>query len=188
MPEKIKLPTLTVQYRDVFLFKTLYFMIYEWLMDNGYHDEDGGEKRLEKHYEEHRHGDLRHYRIWWRPFRIPANSGFVKYHLDIDYLGLAIQQVEIMREGRRIKAQSGEINVFINGWIEVDFQEYFKKNFIMRYFEDTFKTRWMKKNLEGHKAELKRDAFRLHGVVKKFFDLWHSMPIEVLFHGKYEEV
>ena len=188
MVEKIKIPRLTIQYRDPFLFKTLYFLIYEWLLDNGYADEDRGEKRLEKHYEEQRHKDLRHYRIWWRSYRMIQNSSFVKYHLDVDYLGLAIQQVEIMKEGKRIKAQSGEINVFIDAWVEVDFQEYFRKNIIMRSFQDVFKTRWMKKNLEGHKEEIKRDAFRLHGTIKKWFELWHSMPIEAMYHEKFEGV
>ncbi len=186
--DRIKLPQLTIQYRDPFLFKTLYFLIYDWLMINDYRDEDRGEKWIEKHYEEQRHKDLRHFRIWWRTYKILNNSSFVKYHMDVNYLGLAIQQVEIMKEGERIKAESGEMNVFINGWIEVDFKDYFKKNFIMRSFEDVFKTRWMKKNLEGHKEELKRDTFMLQGTVKKFFELWHSMPTEVIFHKKFEGV
>lgn len=188
MSEKIKIPTLTIQYRDPFLFKTLYFLIYEWLMDNGYTDEDGGEKRLEKHYEEQRHGELRHYRIWWRSLKIPHGSGFVKYHLDVDYLGLAISKVEVQRGEKRIKADSGEINIFLSPWVEVDFSEHFKKNFFIRYFEDVFKTRWMKNNLEGHKDEIYSDALRLHGTLKKYFELWNSTRIEELFHTKFDEV
>jgi len=188
MSEKIKLPRLTIQYRDPFLFKTLYFLIFEWLMENGYKDEDRGERRIEKHYEEQRHGDLRHYRIWWRPYRIPMGSSFVKMHMDVSYLGLAIQQVEIMKEGKRIKAQSGEINIFIDAWLEIDFKDYFSKSFIMRSFQDVFKTRWMKKELEGHKAELKRDAFRLHGTLMKWFELWNHMPVQELYHEKMDSV
>jgi hypothetical protein len=188
MTEKIKLPRLTIQYRDPFMFKTLYFLIFEWLMENNYRDEDRGEKRLEKHYEEQRHGDLRHYRIWWRPYKVPMGSSFVKYHIDVTYLGLAIQQVEIMKEGKRIKAQSGEINLFLDGWIEVDFQEYFSKNFLMRGFKDIFMTRWMKKELEGHKEGLKRDVFRLHGMLMKWFDMWTHTPVEALYHEKTDSV
>ncbi len=188
MSEKISIPTLQINYRDYFIFKTLYFLVYEWLMDNNYKDEDRGEKRIEKNYEEQRHGDLRHYRIWWRTFRIPQGSGFVKYHLDIDYLGLAIKDAEVMKENKRIKAQYGEINLFINAWVEVDFKSYFKKNFLLRRFEDVFKTRWMKNNLEGHKAELKGDAFRLYGTLKKYFELWHYLPLEPVYHEKFNGV
>ena len=70
----------------------------------------------------------------------------------------------------------------------MDFQDYFKRNFLLRGFENVLKTRWMKNNLEGHKEELKRDTFRFHGTLKKWFELWHSMPHEVLYHRKFDQV
>ena len=188
MPEQITLPRLTIQYRDPFIFKTLYFLAHEWLKENDYLDEDRGITRFEKNYEEQRIKDVRHYRIWWRTFRIPHGSSFVKYKINLNYLGLVIQQVEIMQEGKRIKAQSGEINLFIEGIIEVDFKDHFKKNFIMRGFEDVFKTRWMKNQLEGHKEELKRDVNRFHGTLKTWFELQHSMPVQKMYHTKFDKV
>ena len=188
MPDKIKLPQLEIIYRDPFILKSLYRFQHDWFIDNQYTDEDGGDKRLEKTYWELRHKDVRHYRLWWRGFKPPLDqtSDFAMMHMHVDWLCLGIQQIEIMHQGKKIKAQSGEVTYRINPYVEIDYKDYFQSNFILRAFEDVFKTRWMKLNHEGLKAEIKRDAWRLMNSTKKFFEVWTDRPTEEGIHKKFD--
>jgi len=187
MPDRIPLPKLTIIYKDPFQFKTLYFFLHEWLMENGYRDPTGGDRLFEINYEEQRTGETNNYRIWWRTSRTPRGSKFLKYHINIDYLGLVIKKVDIMFEGKKKTADQGELTLWLTTFVEVDWNDYFKDHPILKYFEEWYKRRWMKAELEGHKMEMLRDQQKLQGAIKKYFEMWHYMPSEEIYHKKHED-
>ncbi len=188
MAQKISIPKLTIIYQDPFQFKTLYAFLHDWLLENGYTDARGGDKLLEINYEEQRFQDFSHYRIWWRSFKVPNDSKFIKYHLDIDFLGIGIKKIDIIHEGKKIKAHQGELTLWITSYVEVDWNNFFASHPLLRHFEDWYKRRWMKKELEGHKAEIRRTQTRLQGSIKNYFEMWHYLPMEEVYHKKHEPV
>lgn len=155
-------------------------------MENGYTDRAGGDKMLEINYEEQRYPDYNHYRIWWRMSK--PISQFIKFNCSIDWLGLAIQKIDVMKDGKKTWANLGEITLFLNFWINVDWNKYFEDHPILKRFKTVYMTRWRKKDLEGHKMQLKWDYFRLHGLIKKHFEMWHYIPTGEMYHKKLEEV
>ena len=186
MSQKIKLPTLTFIYKDPFQLETLYSFLDEWVMENNYRDKDNGDKLIEVNYEEQRQENVNHYRIWWRTFKIPNGSKFIRYHLNIDFLGLAFKKVEIIHEGKKIKADHGELTLWVDFFVNVDWNDFFSQHPLLKHFESWYKTRWMKKELEGHKAEIKRDQIKLQGSIKQYFEMWHYLPSDQAYHKKHE--
>ena len=186
MPQQIRIPGLTIIFKEPFQFKTLYFFLHEWLMENNYRDKRRNDKMIEINYEEQRYHDHKHVRIWWRTFR-PFNS-FVRYWITIDYLGLVLKKVDIMKEGKKITADIGEVTLWVNSWVEIDWNDFFKDHPVLRRFEEWYKKRWMKGNMEGHKLEIKRDQDRLQGAIKQYFEMWHYLPSEESYHKKHDDV
>ena len=74
-------------------------------------------------------------------------TSFYKAHIDIDWNVIQMYDMEIMNEGKKQKVQHGEFRIEIRGYLEMP--EMLVDTKILRFFDNWFKTRLLKKNLEG---------------------------------------
>jgi hypothetical protein len=188
----VKLPQLEIIYKEVFVMKYLYTVIHEWLQEEDYVDVAGLDNHyyMEIMYLERRIG-VKELRIWWRSFKYPTGppaKSFYRYRLDIDYNIINMVDVEIMHNGRKMKVQNGEISIKIQPIVEWDWQGRWEKHPLLKYFQNVFLKRVLYKNIEDHKKEVYRDAYRLQGMIKKYLELKSFMPEVEVFHEKFDRL
>ena len=197
MPVYIKIPPVGVVYREHFVMQPLYRITRHWLMENDYMDntEDPSmESGMEILYHFRKGTSIspneKELRIWWRTVQMPVAGGrignsFYKAHIDIDWNVIQMYDKEIMQEGKKQKVEHGELRVEIRGYIEMPEMSNTK---ILKFFDNWFRTRLMKKNLEGNKKMIYQDIYRLQGMIKKYLELKTFVPEEESLHKKFEFV
>ncbi|MBI2144887.1 hypothetical protein HYU18_01035 [Candidatus Woesearchaeota archaeon] len=191
----IRLPNLEVVYKEMFVMQPLYRMTRQWLMENEYTD-NAGDAALESNMEilywwregNHINPHEKELRIWWRTKKkgVPGGtfgSGYYTHHIDIDWNVINWIDKEIMVDGQKKKVQSGEIRILIMPHIEVRDME---GTPLIKYFNQWFLTRLIKKNLEENRKVLYQDAYRLQNTIKKYLELKSFLPKEDVFHEKFE--
>ena len=194
MPTFVRLPNLEVIYRDMWVMQPLYRVTRQWFMENEKVDKEGDAamQSMEVLYWSKRGTTMnpteREFRIWSRAQKrgVPvgtAGSTFYKHHIDIDWNGIQMVDMEIMREGKKEKVQFGELRIMIRPYIEMPD---ISKTPILGWFDYWFRTRLIKKNIEENRKMLYQDAYRLQGMIKKYLELKSFLPAEELMHEKFE--
>ena len=149
----------------------LYEAMREWLIIEGYagmSDSSFPEKYM---WESRTQKGGREFWVWWRPSKkIRGNSFFLRM-LDIDIHGVAIKDVEIMYEGRKIKASKGKVEIIVKAKLGVDRNNKWQQNKLLAPFFELFWKRIMWKEFEMNKKEILGDAYKLH----KFLSDWFSL-------------
>jgi hypothetical protein len=181
----ISVADFAVKYKDIFNMGDFYENLKDWLLEYGWKAidargnlEDNAEK-CETFYLERidARGAKEHF-WWWRLQKIPGNNKYFKYHIDLDFHTLVITETEVMRDGKKFKANKGELEVKVRTVIEFDYTGEFAKSKLLKPFKDIFQKRIYKKDLETFKLELYREAYILQAFIKKWFKLKSFLPFE----------
>ena len=197
MPTRITIPTLNITYREMFVMQPLYRITKHWLAENDYVDAHGDET-MESAMEILYHirkgtsqsPNEKELRIWWRTVQLPVAGGrlgnrFFTHHIDIDWNVIQMYDMEIMRDGKKQKVQHGELRIDLKAYIEMPD---IANTSILKFFDNWFRTRLLKKNLEENKKMLYQDIYRLHGMLKKYLELKAFTPDTENFHEKFQYV
>jgi hypothetical protein len=183
MPEKIEVAKmLSVKYEEVFNIKNLYVFLRDWLKDRGYlDDQNEKEKWMETYYLDKSSPGGKELWFWWRTDRVPDDNQYLQYKLNLDFHVLALKDVEIVHQGKKVKAHKGEIEVLISAWVIFDPKDTFgKSGFLKRYFK-TFTDKIYRDQLEAKKAELTKDINELQAAIKQYLEQ-KAITSEELFH------
>ena len=191
---RISIPQMEVVYKEAFLMTPLYRATKQWLVQNFYLD-SAGDPKFETSGEilyHIRRGTTispaeQELRIWWRAVKKGGNYGneIYTYHMDLDWNVIQMYDIEIMKDGKKIKAQKGELRIKIRPYLEVtDLHQHP----ILKYFNHWFKERLIRKNLEEHRKIIYQDAYRLQGMIKKYLEMKTFIPEEEAFHEKFDSI
>lgn len=187
----IVIPEVRVVYKDVFHMKQVYRVVNDWLSLENWSDSTEFRSHGTKHdfmevmYLERRL-KFKEWRFWWRLYK--KINEYYCYRLNLNWKIVSVVDVEIMHEGKKIKCQSGELELKIQPRIEVDWQDQWEKHWLLKHFHRWFRTRVFYKDLDRHKIELWRDAYRLQGMIKKYLEMKTFMPEMEVFHEKFGEM
>ncbi len=198
--EEIKLPETKVKFKDVFNLKNLYVMMHEYLVEEKWYGEEGYPAGadvskahryietlyLEKYCQRGLHQGGKELWIYWRLFKKPEGkySGYIRYRLNIDFHGVYIQNREIMHHGKKIKAQWGELELFFNAAVQLDYRNEWKNHWLLKHFVDLYNKRIMSQEVEKHEKQLWREVYRLTSVIKRYLDMRVFIPTPEPFHPK----
>ncbi len=165
--------------------KGLYKYIFQWLEEEGYLEEVGGGKDLEVFYSEQNRGGAIEYHIWWRCWKPFGGSKVFAFRMDMDYLGLGIKKgQEMLVGGKKIKTDTGEINIKIHPTIEIDYADKWKKHWLMKHqwIQNLFIKRLYKKEIDEMYTEILSEAYRLLAGMKAFCGITEVREEKPLFH------
>ncbi|TAL57120.1 MAG: hypothetical protein EPN86_02300 [Nanoarchaeota archaeon] len=190
------LPAIEFIFKGTFIGKTFYWVMREWFMEHGYLDlcDEVLLYFVERIYVEKRFAD-RDIRSRWRVtkyYQHGALSDFTKWFVDIDLRMVNITDVEMVVDGRKLKALQGEIRMELRGRIETDVARThapagsFAKHWLLGAINTLFQKRLYKQELEGQRKEMYRELYRFNGMMKKFFDMHIFVPDMELFHKRME--
>jgi hypothetical protein len=191
----IKIPELEVIYRGTFALLPLYRVIRKWLQEHEYYDsknDPSEESSMEQLYLERRgtaqKSTEKEWRIWWRtqkPVDRMGKSQYYLFRLNINYNVIQSVDMEIMREGKKEIVQMGELRIMLQPLIEL---QDLSGHGIIKYIDNYFRTRIIKKNLEEHRKMLYQDAYQLQAMIKRYLEMMSFMPEEELLHKKFQFV
>ncbi|MBI4151238.1 hypothetical protein HY492_03870 [Candidatus Woesearchaeota archaeon] len=167
----------TVLYKDVYSWGTLYKLMHEWLLENRYCSPNDEEFReiLYEHIE----------RSWgsevftrWRLSKTDLKSfkGLYRYDLDVDVHILGQKEVEVVTNGKKMKADKGEVEVAIKGYLIEDPDGKVKKHWLGQHFSDFIFKVFLKKVRRNHEIALYFDAQRFQEAVKNYLKLDTYLP------------
>jgi len=184
------LPAIEIIFKGAFIGKTLYWVFREWFMEHGYTDLTDEHMLffVERIYVEKRFND-RDIRSRWRLKKANyagAYSWFTKWYVDIDLRMVNITDVEMMIDGRKLKALQGEIRMELRGRIETDPGGGMAKHWLLGAINALFQKRLYKQELEMQRKELYRELYRFNGAIKKFFDMHIFIPDVEIMHKRLE--
>ena len=195
-----EIPMFSVKYKDVFHLRNLYVMMHELLLEEGwlgFDFEDKQDKDLTSHsdietlYSENVFQKGIHYGgkeiwAWWRAQRQQAGrrSDYFLDTLDIDWHGDRLSDMEIVHQGKKMKVNYGEIEIFFKARIISDIGHRWEKDWFLKHFKHIYEQRLMHANLEKREKELWRDVYRIQSKVKAYLNFRTWMPTPELFHPK----
>ncbi len=164
--------------------ENVYRYMHHYLYEEGWKSVDGMEKehesfadnKFENFYGEYRDQEgHKEIRFWWRLFKSPGGiygtHPYFRQRIYIDVLTTNMKRVEIMYKGKKIKPYSGEFILWFNSVLEMDFQNWFKKDPVLSVLEDFFPRMIYKQRVREQEIELRRISERFIEDLKFYIGL-----------------
>ena len=173
----VEIVKIKLKYKDVLDFDEFYTALYYWVMQHEWRDEDSGDEFFESYYgEKVNQGGAKEIWIRWRPTREPDDGKFFKYFLDIDIHCIGLSAVEIVKDGRKIKAMKGEVEIVIAGYMLQKFISEFAKHDILKHFSSVFTKKIYKSNIDARGKQLYHEIYELQHFIKQWLKLKRYNP------------
>ncbi len=161
-----------IEFEDVHHFKNMYKMAHEFLDEQEWVDpHDGSDKWETYYYENILPNGLKEFRIWWRVVHIPRDNPFIRYFMKVDYLGLVFEKTSTVKDGVKFSTWKGNPIIKCESYLQLDYQDLFKKNKLLSPFQHFFFNRLYKNIYEQHKKELHRRTYQFNRALKQYMGL-----------------
>ena len=102
-----------VKQKGIFQFKEFYSFAYDWLRGEGY-------KVIEKVYSEEITGDSKKIEIEW--YAKKKVSDYFQYLIQVNWMILGLKDIEVQREGKKEKMNTGQVEIKIKGVLVKDYE------------------------------------------------------------------
>lgn len=131
MPEKDTIFSSNIKYVGIFSFKDFYQFCYEWLT------EETGLDVAEEKYEEKVKGNQKEISVNWTGER--KVTDYFKFEIKVGMKVSGMEDVEVVREGVKLKMNNGSIKVDVKGILVRDYEAKFEgtasKKFMRSIYE-----------------------------------------------------
>lgn len=161
MGEAIEVLKNKVKQGGVFNFKELYNFLYDWICDQEY-------DVYEKRYSVKNLGDAKEISLEWECTQ--NVSDYFKYTISVNWLILGMKDAEVQRDNKKIKMNSGTLEINFKGTITRDYNQNWEKSIFkkLRRIYDQFIIR---ARIEEYEDKLIEDIEDLKAQCKAFLDL-----------------
>ncbi len=170
--DRVELAKYSVEYSDVFSMKTLYTLLHEWLVDEGYATR-ADEKFPEISYVQRENPALGK-EIWvrWRLSKIPDPvSKLWRYDLDIDFHTLGLKEIEFIHKGAKMKADNGTLQIAVVANLIIDYEKAWANHPWLKTYKNLIVQKFLKTKLNFHKKVVMGDAIRFQEAVKTYLKI-----------------
>jgi len=162
--------------QSTFNLKALYQHLHEWGLEKEYVPSESDSDFPETLYYDARLPEGNSLWIWWRLKHVPHSNPFYRYVINLDWHTTKIKDTEVIHNGKKHKMQQGEIVLSCQAILETDYQNQWGGSSFMGRFKEAFWKRFMWKNTEKFKADLKADVEDLHETIKRYLDIFNQFP------------
>lgn len=179
-----------VNFKGTVQFQEWYKMLYDWLIRQGFRHDPSGDLNIEDYHLEIQMagGTLKNRWIWWRT--VKHETDMFDYEIKVDFQTIAMKKIEIVHNGQKVDAYSGELNLFIRGTLIVDPNKMWSKNWISQQLYDVIKRKHFTALIEEKKADFYEKVLELYDRAKQSLGLYTVEPRDEPFVpiGGYPEV
>ena len=169
--ETVALPTARITYNDVFSLKYLYTLMHEWFVDRGYASRKD-ETFPETFYLQREAISGREVWVRWRLEReVGPKPSLWTLAFDIDIHVLFLKEVEVLIQGKKVKADKGEVEIEIRPFVIVDFSAWEKQNPLWKFAKQVLLKRFYRRQRGAYEDEMVTDSFALQEAIKTYLKL-----------------
>jgi len=180
-----------IKFKDFFHLKNLYVMMHEWLLEESWLGENmlPDHSDIEKLYLENMYQKGVHYggkEMWvlWRLQKNPEGKkhGYFINKMNVDFHLMFGRDHEIVHQGKKLKVQWGELEIFVKAYVDSDYKKDWEKHFFLKRINELFRRRALSEEIEKREKELYRETQRFVAAVKRFLNLRNFIPTPEPFH------
>lgn len=171
MPTDILVDKWEVKATDVIHVNAFYIALHDYLWSEEYSDGKDAPFPETYYWESRTQKGGKDIWVWWRCFRKIKSNTFYLRHLVVDLHGVGMNEVEVMRHGKKWKVQKGKMEILVKAKLRLDPEDEWQKNWFLRMVFELFWKRIYHKNMEMHKQELLKDSFKFQETVKRLMEL-----------------
>src|SRR3989344_5092123 len=169
-----------LKYKDIFDIKALYTFIRDYLVENGWYDEVEGPGS--DHWETYNGekidaGGSREIWMYWSLVK-DAEGAPLRYYLDFNFHALGLSDAEVIKDGKKLKVNKGELEFTYTAYIEKRYEKEFSTSGFLSSFKDLFTNRVYRQDLEVRKKELYQEMYVLNNYLKQWLKFKHHLPYE----------
>jgi len=192
-----EIPMFSVKYQDVFHLRNLYITMHQMLLEEGWFGFEGEKGQLDSHsdleslysenvYQRGIHKGGKEIWVWWRAQKHHEgrSSQYFLNTLDMDWHVAFLQEIEIVHQGKKMKVNAAELEIFFKARIISDIGHKWENHKLLKHFKKFYENRIIYAHIEKREKELWRDVYRLQSKVKSYLNLRTWMPAGELFHPK----
>jgi len=143
-------------------FKDLYSFLYEWLNNEGY-------SISEESYSEKISGDTKNIEIDWKASR--KVSDYFKFTIKVGWRVLGLKEVEVQRQGKKIKTNLGNFELKISGILEKDYEDKWENSPFFKFLRGVYDKYIIKSRIDEYGDKLVGNADELVSQCKAYFSL-----------------
>ena len=167
--KKIKCADYRVKFKEKFDVKALYYLMHEWLVQEEWASRN--DKNFKEIFAGYSEAASNGGEAWWswRPEKIKNN--YFKWQMSVNAHLILLKKVEIIKDGKKFKTDSGEVEILITANIETDYQDKWKNHPILKHFEKIYRDRIMGDNIEKQRKEKNNETYRLQEAIKDYLQL-----------------
>lgn len=162
MGDKDKITEEKLTHDGVFDLKDIYNFIYTYFIDNEYVIE-------EKSYKEKTTGDAKEIEINWLAKK--KINDYFRLLIKIDWRVLRMVSVEVMKEGRKVKANRGSLEVKFTAFLERDYESKWESSSFYKFLRGVYDEFVIKKTIQGYEEKVSKEMADAVNQTKSFLVL-----------------
>jgi hypothetical protein len=163
MAEKDKIFSSKIKYDGILDFKEFYKFCYQWL------SEEAGLSVVEEKYAEKISGDAKNIKVKWAGSR--KVTDYFKFEVGVDFEVLNLTNVEVTKDGKKIKMNKGSIEIGIKGTLTRDYEGKFEKTPTQKFLRGIYEKWVIYSRIKEYEEKLIGDCNEFLTQAKAFLDL-----------------
>ncbi|MBI4441663.1 hypothetical protein HY639_05835 [Candidatus Woesearchaeota archaeon] len=172
-PEPIQIFKTTLKFKDVFDAQGLYTLMHAWLTERGWVDPDTNspDNHEVSYLEKVTSSGAKIHMIVWQFHKLPEKSKFFKWILKMNINTSDLATVEIMHQGKKIKANKGGIDIIIDAKMQIDYMAVWANHPFLALFRIFFEKKIYKGEIDRMKNGLFGEMTELQARIKQYLEL-----------------
>lgn len=160
MPQKEEIASTTVEYEGHFDFGRLYQLLHDLFTSYDYYIYET--KYLRDDVDES-------IKIQWDCFKFLDDYTKVDFSMEILYV--AFGEGEVQKGGRRVKMETGDIEVNLKVSLVTDYKSEWEDNMILKHFKGFYEAYLYKDTFDTYDDDTEEELWEIAGELKDFFRL-----------------
>lgn len=162
MAEKDTITKGKVVQKGIFPFKDFYKFAYNLLREEDY-------KLIEKKYEEEITGDSKKVEIQWEAKK--KISDYFQFFIKVDWRFLEMKDVEVVKEGKKVKMNSGIAEIKVAGILVKDYEHRWEDNPFWKFLRGIYDRYIIKSRIDKYEDKIKEEVDEFVAQCKSFLAL-----------------
>jgi len=162
MVEEDKVFSGKTKHSGFFDFKDTYNFCYEWLTEEGYFVQ-------EKKYVEKVKPGGKEIEVEWEADR--KISDYFKFRIKVRFLILGMKEVEVEQDGKKIKMNKGEMNIFVTAILLKDYENRWENSAIMKFLRGIYDRFIIRERIDKYEEKIFSEADEFIAQIRSFLAL-----------------
>lgn len=162
MAEKDKIYQSKLKHAGIFNFKDFYNFVYDWYSDEGY-------IIIENSYSEKSAGDAKEMTIKWIVYK--KISDYFKFEIKINWFITEMRPIEVQKEGKKVKMNSGIIELKIYALLYKDYENRWEDTPVFKFLRGLYDRYIIRSRIDEYEDKLTEDTEESRLQMKAFLDL-----------------